>query len=197
MTIMVAGGLTFAIPGVMPEAMAANANLFVSAENSMFGNMISGPQVIEVVIIDSNIDETDQALGEPDVTVNGKKLRMAQAVDGNWYAYFAEVEQAQLADYTATFSATHVGGLAGLEFGEFCNAATAGSRILGFDVSETRGIAIGSDGAGGINGTLSPVQTITEACTGPYSGATNGTINLVREAKDLNINTSAAGTGQI
>jgi hypothetical protein len=29
MTIMVAGGLTFAIPGVMPEAMAANANLFV------------------------------------------------------------------------------------------------------------------------------------------------------------------------
>jgi hypothetical protein len=67
---MVAGGLTFAIPGVMPEAMAANANLFVSAENSMFGNMISGPQVIEVVIIDSNIDETYQALGEPDVKVN-------------------------------------------------------------------------------------------------------------------------------
>ncbi len=33
MTIMVAGGLTFAIPGVMPSAYAANANLFVSAEN--------------------------------------------------------------------------------------------------------------------------------------------------------------------
>jgi hypothetical protein len=32
MTIMVAGGLTFAVPGVMPEAMAANANLFVSAK---------------------------------------------------------------------------------------------------------------------------------------------------------------------
>jgi hypothetical protein len=31
MTIMVAGGLTIAFPGVMPEAMAANANLFVSA----------------------------------------------------------------------------------------------------------------------------------------------------------------------
>jgi hypothetical protein len=30
MTIMVAGGLTIAFPGVMPEAMAANANLFVS-----------------------------------------------------------------------------------------------------------------------------------------------------------------------
>jgi hypothetical protein len=33
MTIMVAGGLTFAVPGAMPEAMAANANLFVSARS--------------------------------------------------------------------------------------------------------------------------------------------------------------------
>jgi hypothetical protein len=75
MTIMVAGGLTFAVPGVMPEAMAANANLFVSAENSQFQNTISGPQVIEVVVIDSNLDETDKSLGEPDVTVNGKKIK--------------------------------------------------------------------------------------------------------------------------
>jgi hypothetical protein len=75
MTIMVAGGLTIAFPGVMPEAMAANANLFVSAENSQFGNLITGPQVVEIVIIDSNIDETDKALGEPDVTVNGKKSK--------------------------------------------------------------------------------------------------------------------------
>jgi preprotein translocase subunit YajC len=56
MTIMVAGGLTFAIPGVMPEAMAANANLFVSAENSQFDNYISGPQVVEVVVLDGNIN---------------------------------------------------------------------------------------------------------------------------------------------
>jgi hypothetical protein len=28
---MLAGGLTIAVPGVMPEAMAANANLYVSA----------------------------------------------------------------------------------------------------------------------------------------------------------------------
>jgi hypothetical protein len=48
---------------------------------------MSGPQVIEVVVIDSDINDTDQAKGEPDVTVNGKILRMVQAVDGNWYAY--------------------------------------------------------------------------------------------------------------
>jgi hypothetical protein len=97
---MVAGGLTFAIPGVMPEAMAANANLFVSAENSQFDNYISGPQVVEVVVIDGNINDTTDSLGEPDVTVNGNQLRMAQATDGNWYAYFAEVQQAQYADAT-------------------------------------------------------------------------------------------------
>ena len=85
MTIMLAGGLTFAVPGMEP-AFAANANLFVSAENSQFDNYMSGPQVIEVVIIDSDINDTDEAKGEPDVTVNGKILRMVQAVDGNCMA---------------------------------------------------------------------------------------------------------------
>jgi hypothetical protein len=90
MTIMLAGGLTFAVPGAMPEAMAANANLYVSAENSQFDNYMTGPQVVEVVVIDENIDETNEARGEPDVTVNGAKLRMVQTTDGNWYGYFAE-----------------------------------------------------------------------------------------------------------
>ena len=101
MTIMVAGGMTFAAPGFMPAAHAANANLFVSAENSQFDNYMSGPQVIEVVVIDSDINDTDEAKGEPDVTVNGKILRMVQAVDGNWYGYFADRTQASIADFTA------------------------------------------------------------------------------------------------
>jgi hypothetical protein len=41
MTIMLAGGLTFAVPGAMPEAMAANANLYVSAENSQYDNTMT------------------------------------------------------------------------------------------------------------------------------------------------------------
>ena len=100
MTIMVAGGMTFAVPGVMPAAHAANANLFVSAENSQFDNYMSGPQVIEVVVIDSDINDTDEGEGEPDVTVNGKILRMVQAVDGNWYGYFADRNMALIADAT-------------------------------------------------------------------------------------------------
>jgi hypothetical protein len=50
---------------------------------------MTGPQVVEVVIIDSDINETNESNGEPKVTVNGAKLRMAQATDGNWYGYFA------------------------------------------------------------------------------------------------------------
>ncbi len=101
MTIMLAGGMTFAAPGMVPEAQAANANLFVSAENSDNNNYMSGPQVIEVVVIDSDINDTDEAKGEPDVTVNGKILRMVQATDGNWYGYFADRTQALIADSTA------------------------------------------------------------------------------------------------
>jgi hypothetical protein len=32
-----------------------------------------GPQVVEVVVIDSDINETNESNGEPDVTINGKK----------------------------------------------------------------------------------------------------------------------------
>ena len=49
MTIMLAGGMVIAAPGIMPAAHAANANLFVSAEKAEFDNYMSGPQVIEKV----------------------------------------------------------------------------------------------------------------------------------------------------
>jgi len=51
-----------------------NANLYVSAENSKFENLFSGSMVIEVVINDQNIRDTDKGKGEPDVTLNGKKV---------------------------------------------------------------------------------------------------------------------------
>jgi hypothetical protein len=173
----------------MPEAMAANANLFVSAENSQFNNRISGPQVVEVVIIDSDINEVGTVYGEPDVTVNSKKLRMAQATDGNWYGYFAEVDQAQYADYT------QVGGGkgTGLDFGTFCRADD-GTQILGFSVSETKGIAVNSDI--GVNGTATSVNPVTNDCNAALATSTNNTINVVREPKALNVNT-AVSTGQI
>ncbi|MEC4849345.1 MAG: hypothetical protein RI100_09180 [Nitrosarchaeum sp.] len=187
MTIMLAGGLTFAAPSMMPVAHAANANLFVSAENSQFNNYMSGPQVIEVVIIDSDINDTDEAKGEPDITVNGKKLRMVQAVDGNWYGYFADKTMAQTADQTVVGKTTGEG----LDFGTFCSSATLlDPSNLNVTVSETVGIAVGAQVTGGTQGTTSPFT----ACTG--FNATD-TQNVIREQKAANGFPTSARVGQI
>ena len=130
------------IPIVSADA-SSNPNLFVSAENSQFSNHFSGSMVIEVVVNDPNLHDTDEGKGEPDVTINGKSLRMVQATDGNWYAYFANVEKAKVADSTV--------GLAGegLDFGVFCSRDTA-TTVFGISLSETDGFAVPH--AGGLTG---------------------------------------------
>ncbi|MEW6044711.1 MAG: hypothetical protein AB1608_10655 [Thermoproteota archaeon] len=195
MTIMLAAGFTAFAPSTMPEAAAANANLFVSAENSQFQNYFAGPMVIEVVVIDSDIKDTDEAKGEPDVTVNGNKLRMVQASDGNWYAYFADRLQAQRADQTVVTDSNGVTGLPGfgLDFGEFCGKDD-GDEVLGFSVSQTVGVAIATNVEGGTNGTTAITD---EQCTdlGGSLGDSHW-INVVRENKTVNSN-SAVPVGQI
>ena len=93
-TIMVAGGVTFAIPGAVPEAAAqsSNANLYVSAENSAFDNVFTGLNVVEVVVRDPDrtVRSGSDIAAEPRVTVDGDWLRMVQGNDGSWYGYFAE-----------------------------------------------------------------------------------------------------------
>ena len=159
MTIMVAGGLTFAVPGVMPAAHAANANLFVSAENSQFDNYMSGPQVIEVVVINPEINDTDELKGEPDVEVNGQELRMVQAVDGNWYGYFADLTRALAAEDTS------FGCGVGLDFGNIITALP--DATVGITIDDADGVAVNDCGADGIN--------------------------VLREAKDLNLGGGAVG----
>ena len=63
MTIMLAGGMTIAAPSMMPQAAAAGA-LYVSAENAMFDNTFGGAQIIEVIVMDPNRSDTDEAEGE-------------------------------------------------------------------------------------------------------------------------------------
>ena len=214
MTIMLAGGMAIAAPGMEP-AFAANANLFVSAENSQFDNYMSGPQVIEVVVIDSDIDDTDQAKGEPDVTINGKIMRMVQAVDGNWYGYFADRNQASIADFTALgvglLNGTGAPTGEGLDFGTFC-AASSGTATLGFSTSDTVGFAIpvitvnqtNYDNVelttNGTNGdSAGSVITDTCAASSLANSSANGTsaMNVVREAKDLTAQSSTVSRGQI
>ena len=164
------------------DAYADNPNLFVSAENSKFDNHFAGSMVVEVVIRDSSIQDTDEGKGEPDVTLNGKTLRMVQATDGNWYAYFANVEKAKIADSTV--------GLAGegLDFGVFCDRNTT---ILGPDFSDTDGVAIPRSG-GLIPGSFTNGVVSFSSCTGTLSSSENLN-NVVRKAKSVNTNSPLDG----
>lgn len=164
------------------DAYADNPNLFVSAENSKFSNHFSGSMVVEVVVRDSSIHDTDEGKGEPDVTLNGKTLRMVQATDGNWYAYFANVNKAKIADSTVGMAGE------GLDFGVFCGRDTTS---LGIDLSDTDGVAVPrSDGLIGFSdGTLS-----FSSCTGSPTGPVLN--NVVRKAKSINTNSNIP-TGQI
>src|SRR5690349_19407335 len=137
LTILVASSAVVGLPNAMPQAHAAtNANLFVSAENSQFNNYFAGPQVIQVIVSDPDINRLDQAYGEPIVTINGKRLRMAQATDGNWYAYFADRNQAIAAGNTAVLSGK------GLNFGGFCGPTSTFSPKSGVDFLETKGFTL-------------------------------------------------------
>ena len=177
---------TFSILLLIPISQAEavhNPNLSVSAENSKFNNYFSGSMVIEIVIRDSDISDTDEGKGEPDVTINGKKIRMVQATDGNWYAYFANVDKAKIADSTV--------GLAGegLDFGVFCGSDTT---VLGISLSETVGVAVPRSGglSGFTNGGVS-----FSSCTGSLTNSENIN-NVVRKPKTINTN-SPTGDGQI
>ena len=84
MTIMFAGGMTIAIPGELPTAVAQTTSGTLSVSATEFG----GVQVIEIVIDDPDRDETD----EPDAAaaVNEDPIAMQRAATGKWYAYIAD-----------------------------------------------------------------------------------------------------------
>ena len=110
MTIMLAGGMTIAAPSMMVPEVAAAGSLYVSAENAQFDNTFGGAQIVEVIVMDSGRNATDEAVGEPTVKVDDKLLRMAQASDGNWYAYFGDdsaVMAADAADNNLDFGIDH------------------------------------------------------------------------------------------
>ena len=175
---------------ILPSTVEAshNQNLYVSAENTRFNNHFAGSMVIEVIVIDQNIRTLDDALGEPDVTLNGKKLRMVQASDGNWHAYFANKEKAQEADDIAS------SGIAGkgLDFGVFCGQNTDAS-VLGVSFSNTDGVAIST--TDGISGTTNGKSSFS-ICTGTPSSPTSTINNVVRNPSSLNQNSNVP-VGQI
>ena len=99
-TIIVAGGLTFAVPGVVPSAHAQQADVMsVSAVNEMFGNSFVGGQVVEVSVNSPQFraDNAFEDALEPIVTVDDNPLVMMQAFNGIWYGYFVDANMAAAA----------------------------------------------------------------------------------------------------
>ena len=89
MTIMVAGGLTFAIPGMEPAEAAqisSNPNLKVSAEGQNADNAIASTNIIEIIVSDGDVNASDDSVL---VTVDGEPITMT-FFSGAWYAYFAD-----------------------------------------------------------------------------------------------------------
>jgi len=153
---MLAGGMTIAAPSMMvPEAQAAGA-LYVSAENAMFDNTFGGAQVIEVVVF-SGQNETDEAQAEPVVKVDENLLRMAQGVDGNWYAYFGDkttVAAADTADNNLDFGVDAVP----LQLG----ANDAAFETVNIYLNATDGVISNPPALSNYNNTV-PLQSFTAA----------------------------------
>ncbi|MGI0089618.1 MAG: peptidase, partial [Nitrosopumilaceae archaeon] len=169
------------------EAHPDHPNLFVSAENDLFANHFSGAMVIEVIIRDNDINSISERTGEPDVTLNGNKLRMAQGSDGNWYAYFANTEKAKQADQVVPLGAAGKS----LDFGAFCDSSTPAS-VLGVSFPATDGVAIPR--YDGVTGSTQGTASFTACTLSPTN--TDNKNNVVRISRSLNTNTGIP-VGQI
>lgn len=178
--------------GLLPQYepvqhVSSNPNLYVSAENPLFKNYFAGPMVIEVIVSDPNISQLNQVYGEPVVTVNGKRLRMEQGTDGNWYGYFADRNQAIAAANTAVLTGK------GLNFGGFCGPDSSFLPKSGLDYSDTVGFTIARGGFGSINDTNNGGAKISPSnlpeCTNVQGIlTTNQMEHVIRENETLNTN---------
>ena len=97
--IMVAGGMTFAIPGVMPSAYAQVNEMSVSAANPMFENTFAGAQVVEVSVNAPQFraESASDRPYAPAVSVDDNPLVMQLARNGVWYGYFVDTQMAEAA----------------------------------------------------------------------------------------------------
>src|SRR3990170_1381720 len=187
--IIIASMLLFPIFSSFNAEATHNPHLFVSAENPIYDNHFAGSMVIEVVVSDPDYNDVGEAEGEPDVTLNGNDLRMVQATDGKWYAYFANINAAKRADQIVLDAGLGAVGKS-LDFGVFCSSSTV-SSVLGVGFSDTEGVAV--PGRIGLSDFTNGNAPFTACTTSPTGGNEN---NVVRNPKSVNTNPSVP-TGQI
>ena len=100
MTGIILASMIIAMSEVITDVNAEikrTENLSVSSE--VFG----GPMILEIIVDDPELKDTDKAQGMPDVIFNGHSLIMAQGEDGAWYAYVAHRENVEEFDRILEF----------------------------------------------------------------------------------------------
>lgn len=178
--------------GRLASSPSPQPPLLVLVDGQVAGSF-GGPQVVGVVIVDPDIRTLDDAHGEPDVTINGAILRMVQATDGNWYAFFADRINALIADSNVVVPGT------GFDFGVFCSQTSG--FVLGptIDVTETQGFAIQDPAlvTNGVDG--NPTGTpLTNLCTDPNPTSTpNDFMAVLNGVVDINPGSEFVSPGQI
>jgi hypothetical protein len=125
MTIMFAGGLTLAIPGMMPdsailpEAFAdqgtTNGQVYVSS------TAVQGAQVLEVIVSDPAISNTGIFQSPATMDLNTSTLQLTQVADGTWRAFVADKSSAVNADAISSTS---------LNFGTSCGVTMNLPKVL-------------------------------------------------------------------
>jgi hypothetical protein len=160
----------------MPEAEAANQYLWASVEDSG-GNNFYGGQVVEIVVTDPAINRLDEAYGMPDVTIDGKKVIMAQGVDGSWYAYIADGSTATSID--SNYPEIEDGK--GADYGRWCKNNTPleygpnNSSVASLVPSESRGVAIPHQLGNATSGNDATTGVFTNIGAAQQSSYTQGT----------------------
>jgi hypothetical protein len=209
----------------MPEAEAANQYLWVSAENAENGNTFYGGQVLEIIVTDPAINRLDEAYGMPDVTLDGKKVIMAQAVDGSWYAYVADATYANNIDALYGLASDNTSGPLGADYGRFAPNgsvitynSTGSESVTEITLSDQVGASFphkigggGTQGTTACNGVSGYTQGDDFTACAPLAirashtfGVTDGTnattavtTNVVREARTLSNVTTTNYYGNI
>ena len=116
MTIMFAGGMTIAIPGETPVAVAQTGMLSVSATAAP-GNSFGGPQIIQIVVDDPSRSDIGGDTSSPDVTIDDETVTMTQADTGKWYGYVqSDVATPSGDDIDLEYVTTPMPGTAGETF---------------------------------------------------------------------------------
>jgi len=126
MTIMFAGGMTLAVPSMMPMAEILPAAFADADRGTTVGSLyvssteVQGAQVIEVIVSDPATSDPTLSHGGLSMDFNTSTLYLTQVTDGTWRAYVADDSSATDAD-SASF-----------QFGTNCNATLTSTAAPAF-----------------------------------------------------------------